>query len=440
MAKELKKKIAATIKGTKATRTTKGTKADKNPLTRTVAKLKKTVVAVEKKIVARKKPAAKPRPLKIAPAKDPVISSGVGDIDASQSAKFTLETAAAPQPRAVKPKVPEYEDLGELPEAYGTKKLYLVARDPHWLYAYWDLTPDQIGAAEREAHDGKVFLQVYSADGERLHQIHISPWTREWYLGAHRPEGTFYAEVGYYRRDGGFEAVTRSAPATTPRAGLSWRTEARFATIPFTLSFSELADIIRDHAKPGEEIAETLARLQDSGFPLPFKAAAIRQLSGAAHRALLDYINGDLTRRVRLGSEEIVETVRRRRDAAVDLDLAELSSGQWSSPSSPFGGYGAERGFHAHVNAELIIYGGTAPDATVSVAGEKIKLTASGAFHYHFNFKDGSYHLPIIFTSADGAETRAVTLDFTRATQRIGAVTDTPQAPRPEPPRKTGGF
>src|ERR1035438_6275088 len=31
----------------------------------------------------------------------------------------------------------------ELPEAYGTKKLFLTARDPHWLYAHWDLTREQ---------------------------------------------------------------------------------------------------------------------------------------------------------------------------------------------------------------------------------------------------------------------------------------------------------
>ena len=28
----------------------------------------------------------------------------------------------------------------ELPEAYGTRRLFLAARDPHWLYAHWDLT------------------------------------------------------------------------------------------------------------------------------------------------------------------------------------------------------------------------------------------------------------------------------------------------------------
>ncbi len=32
------------------------------------------------------------------------------------------------------------ETPGELPEAYGTRQLLLTARDPHWLYARWDLT------------------------------------------------------------------------------------------------------------------------------------------------------------------------------------------------------------------------------------------------------------------------------------------------------------
>src|ERR1700678_3029092 len=33
---------------------------------------------------------------------------------------------------------PAYEDLGELPETYFEDALYLVARDPRWLFSYWD--------------------------------------------------------------------------------------------------------------------------------------------------------------------------------------------------------------------------------------------------------------------------------------------------------------
>ena len=41
---------------------------------------------------------------------------------------------------------PEHQggaETTELPEAYGTKRLILTARDPHWLYARWDLTREQ---------------------------------------------------------------------------------------------------------------------------------------------------------------------------------------------------------------------------------------------------------------------------------------------------------
>ncbi|PYJ94126.1 MAG: hypothetical protein DME23_25365, partial [Verrucomicrobia bacterium] len=47
-------------------------------------------------------------------------------------------------------------ESGELPEAYGTKKLLLAARDPHWLYAHWDLTRDQLREYNRRSADGHL--------------------------------------------------------------------------------------------------------------------------------------------------------------------------------------------------------------------------------------------------------------------------------------------
>ena len=34
--------------------------------------------------------------------------------------------------------IPAYEDLGALPDSYGEDVLFLVARDPRWLFCYWD--------------------------------------------------------------------------------------------------------------------------------------------------------------------------------------------------------------------------------------------------------------------------------------------------------------
>src|SRR5688572_21980048 len=50
------------------------------------------------------------------------------------------------QPYALGPARPtaHFADPGDLPESYGTKKLIVTARDPHWLYAHWDLTREQL--------------------------------------------------------------------------------------------------------------------------------------------------------------------------------------------------------------------------------------------------------------------------------------------------------
>src|SRR6185369_17135674 len=48
----------------------------------------------------------------------------------------------------------------ELPEAYGTRQLLLAARDPHWLYAHWDLSLDQQRQFNALSGDRHLVLRV----------------------------------------------------------------------------------------------------------------------------------------------------------------------------------------------------------------------------------------------------------------------------------------
>ena len=166
-------------------------------------------------------------------------------------------------------KLPAYEFLGYLPESYGTKKLFLVARDPNILFAYWDLSPVQYQEAARAAHDGKVFLEVYVPGEGRVQQIHVWDSHRNWYLQVNRPDTTFVAQLGYYRPDGGFEVLARSAEVRTPRDTLSPNTNARFVTLPFSVSFRELFNIIAGQSQEGEELARPsrACRRATSSFP-----------------------------------------------------------------------------------------------------------------------------------------------------------------------------
>ena len=369
--------------------------------------------------------------------KPPRVGPPIRNAESSPSSPAPVVPASTipPQPEAKPQQLPAYEFLGYLPESYGTKKLFLVARDPHILFAYWDLNQVQYQEAARAATDGKVFLEVYVPGEGRVQQIHIWDCHKNWYLQVNRPETTFVAQLGYYRADGTFEVLARSAEVKTPRDTMSPNTDARFVTIPFHVSFRELYDMIAAQSRPGEELAETLARLQRSDFDLPFQARVPRDLTPKESDELLEYLGDEEVRRRMVGSFEITEILKKRFETMLSSGQWVSSAGGWvTSVSSPFGAsFGAERGFHMHVNAELIIYGGTTPDAKVRIDGQDITLTKDGTFSYHFVFPDGQFHIPIDATSADGVETRSALLSFLRMTELEGDVRKTAQPVLDEP-------
>ena len=382
---------------------------------------------VKKKIVSGPKKTAKEKSPKstIKKSVDPVLRSKPSSFNLAARQFEKKNPIPSTQP-------PAYEDLGELPDAYGTKKLFLVCRDPHWAFAYWDLTWQQFQDASRDSVDGKIFLQVYSDKGDRLQQIQIFDGTRNWYLHLNQPNHRFFAEIGFYLSNGKFEAISRSQTVSAPRDQIANGAQARFVTIPMNFSFGALRDLIKNHMVVGESLAEALARLQEEGFEFPFPVGKGKRLTEDQMQVLMSYLGeGDLIRRVQSGSEEITEMLKRR--------FQEMqSSGQWKSSewvtslSSPFGG-GKSRDFFMHVNAELIIYGGTDPKAKVRIDGTEIKLREDGTFSYHFVLPDGKFFIPIEATSPDAVETRSAMLSFVRCSDYAGEVKKTGQPVLSEP-------
>ena len=373
-------------------------------------------------------PTPRKKPLRFGPSLNAESSPS-----SSPAPVVSASTPVPPVPKSAA--LPAYEFLGYLPDSYGSKKLFLVARDPHILFAYWDLNPEQYQKAARSAHDGKIFLEVYVPGEGRVQQIHVWDSHKNWYLQVNRPDTLFVAQLGFYRPDGGFEILARSAEVRTPRDTLSPNIDARFITIPFQIPFHELYEMISAQALPGEELGDTLARLQSSNYELPFQARVPRDLTPKESDNLLEYLGDEEVRRRMVGSFEITEILRKRYETMVSSGQWTSSGGPWvTSVSSPFGAsFGKERGFHMHVNAELIIYGGTTPDAKVRIDGRDIVLSKDGTFSYHFVFPDGQFHIPIDATSADGAETRSALLSFLRMTDIEGDVRKTGQPKMDEP-------
>jgi uncharacterized protein len=328
----------------------------------------------------------------------------------------------------------------ELPESYGTKKLFLTARDPHWLYAHWDLTREQQLKLNAQSSDGHLVLRIYphKIEGHPTYEIHVHPESRHWFTHVERAGHSYVAELGYYSALGKWTRISTSSGTMTPPDAVSSETDTDFATIPFEFPFAKLLELIKAALCENLPLAQALEELRRHGYPdLPRVTASATvplpaKWTPAQEQALSKIINIDAVRRVWMGSLEITELIRRK--LAHEISSFGVSSFGVSSLSSPFGGLPQPKGFWFSVNAELIIYGATEPDAKVTLGGHEIKLRADGSFSYRFSLPDGKYDLPAVAVSADGDDARAANLKFSRETEYLGDVGAHPQDPALKPP------
>jgi hypothetical protein len=319
----------------------------------------------------------------------------------------------------------------ELPEAYGTKKLFLTARDPHWLYAHWDLTREQQLKLNAKSSDGHLILRIYTGkiEGHPLYEIHVHPESRHWFAHVERAGDSYAAELGYHSSAGRWVRVTAAGATVTPPDAAAMGGDTEFATISLEFPFPKLIQIIKQAARENLSLAQAIEELRRHGHPdLPRATAAPPAAwTPQQEQALAKIISLDDVRRVWMGSLEITELIRRK--------LArEISSLGVSSLSSPFGGAEQPKGFWFNVNAELIVYGATEPTAKVTLDGREIRLRPDGSFSFRFALPDGKYELPAVAVSADGTEARAADLKFSRATEYRGDVGAHPQDPALKPP------
>ena len=334
---------------------------------------------------------------------------------------------------------------GELPSTYGTQRLLLVARDPHWLYAHWDLSDTQLKEYNALSADRHLVLRVFrdSVDDPPHAEVHVHPESRNWFVHVGVGGARYVAALGYYTDpDRRWIQITASSPTFTPPDSISDDTSVQFATIPAEISFEELVAIVKTAIAEHVPLAEAVLQLKAAGFPdLPSPEQFARKpWTPLQEQAMAKILSMDSVRRIWLGSMEITELVRRQLGreissaAAAQLGRDQAAPSGLGSISSPYGGVERKRGFWFNINAELIVYGATEPDAEVRIGGRVIKLRGDGTFSYRFSLPDGDYPLPAMATSADGEEQRIADLRFTRETAYRGEVPAHPQDPKLKTP------
>lgn len=128
---------------------------------------------------------------------------------------------------------------GPLPEAYGRDYLVLVARDPWWLFAFWEITPATQEQARAtlgaEAGGAATVLRLTEDEDARgatngaapSLDVEIAAGAHSWYVNVGRPATAYRAEIGLRTASGRFVPLARSNVVRTPRATPSAETELR---------------------------------------------------------------------------------------------------------------------------------------------------------------------------------------------------------------------
>ena len=171
---------------------------------------------------------------------------------AAQGQTETSISTPPPEPASV-----NIDQLGELPQAYGSDTIFLIAQEPHWLFTYWDI--------DISRHPGgKTFLRVYENETTVEAEIEVPFETRNWYIPVKQAGSKYTVEIGY-NRGSVWNVIARSYTIETPSDRLSESDQFKYATIPLHLSFQKLMDRIQEAVNSGETLIGALSRLQMEG-------------------------------------------------------------------------------------------------------------------------------------------------------------------------------
>jgi hypothetical protein len=338
----------------------------------------------------------------------------------------------------------------KLPESYGTGKLLLTARDPHTLFAHWDLTNQQLHQYNSLSADGRLALRAYAhaISNQPAVEAPVEPESRHLFLQVKHAGTGYVGELGYYQPDRQWKTIATSSPTTTPTDAPSQDSAVVFSThqVRKTVQPAEAAgpSIISvaapawpfESEAPGEseQVSVTDARFQ--GLPEdepPFvRRRPRKEWTHVQERMLAEMIRISSERREWISSAEIMELIRHEVQMPPEFAWPVLP-GALVNISSPAGEQWVRKGFWFNVNAELIVYGATEPNAQVTLGGRPIALRPDGTFSFHFALPDGKYLLAATAVSP-GNELRQATLNFSRRTDYSSEVGAQPQNPSLERP------
>jgi len=278
--------------------------------------------------------------------------------------------------RQIRAKLARVKDLAHKAAAEertpDTDRLVLIVRDPYWLHAYWELTPQSVERAEvamgQHWHGAKPILRLYEAsrDGTTalaktaVRDIVIHGGVSNWYVDVDEPPRSFQMEIGYLSAAGKFFCLARSNVVDTGAAKKANGVDGNWVGVA--------EDFDRIYAMSG-------------GYKDDAEHSELKEVFEAQLRRPM---GSPLSTRFGMGAESI----------------------------------GHERPrFAFEIAAEMVVFGATEPGSHVTLRGAPIRVREDGTFSLRFALPNRRQVLPLVASSGDGAQQRTVVLAVERNTK-----------------------
>ncbi|MFQ4137653.1 DUF4912 domain-containing protein [Nodosilinea sp. PGN35] len=338
------------------------------------------------------------------------------------------------------------DGLPPLPDGYGESRIVLMPRDPQWAYAYWD-TPHTHKEELRRQGGEHLALRLYDVTGinldhqapHSLQQVGCDELAREWYMQIPVSDRDYQAEIGYLTGDGRWLVLARSNTIRIPPVYPSDWTEEHFLTVTWdeNLRGKTIMTLVAPRLQGTDAgLHEQLYALAQGGEALRVDGSlfgSMQHVAGSMAPPVSSFI---FPSGVGLGAASPGLTM----SGVSGFTLSGFPGAMAEFPGLTMSGIGSltmsgiagltmsgagfsasmppvrPRKFWLVADAELIVYGATEPDATVTVGGIPIQLSEDGTFRFQTSFQDGTIEYPIMAVAADGEQNRNIHMTFERQT------------------------
>jgi len=343
-----------------------------------------------------------------------------------------------------------FVDEQDLPSGYNETYLTLVARDPHWIYAYWEVVPGLIDSL-RLQHGPDIdragcVIRMYDvscidfngSNANHTWDIGVGTNSSNHYINLWSDNVSYCADLGLKLPNGQFVQLARSNVVRNPRKTPSDRYDEIWMDLtdgkrsdPFVVQ-QDINTLNRSSKIKEAELAAVRAEpdpaVKEDNKKKRFYISEedVREYYMKLSPLLWDIISSRIAKHARKPTD-ILRALNRRPTLDEILQKG-LSRGQfvrrlisgaseenveWGGASeSIFSGASEEsqsakrRQFFFELWTEVIVYGRTEPDATVYHGDKVVPLRPDGTFSIRFALADAA-KIPFDFKAVSGDKIEA---------------------------------